>query len=51
MSKQNINCISLNVRGVRNKNKQLNIFNWLKNQKADIILLQETHLTTEMFLI
>ena len=34
---------SINVNGLRNDKKRQNVFNWLKNKKYDIILLQETH--------
>ena len=36
--------ISLNVRGIRKMEKSQSIFHWLKNQHADITLLQETFL-------
>ena len=34
---------SFNCRGLRNSNKRLNIFNWLKTSHNGITLLQETH--------
>ena len=34
---------SFNCRGLRNSNKRLNIFNWLKTSHTGITLLQETH--------
>ena len=34
---------SINVNGLRNDKKRQNVFNWLKNKKHDIILLQDTH--------
>ena len=37
-----INSLSLNVRGLQNRNKQNKIFQFLKTKKFDIILLQET---------
>ena len=36
---------SFNVKGLANPTKRLQVFNWLKNQKHDIILLQELHCT------
>ena len=43
----NIKLITLNVRGLRGIDggvpKRRKIFTWLKKQKEDIILLQETH--------
>lgn len=35
--------ISLNTRGISNTRKRRIIFTWLRNQKGDIIFLQETH--------
>jgi exodeoxyribonuclease III len=35
--------ISVNVNGLRDKEKRLSIFHWLREQNADIYLLQETH--------
>lgn len=35
--------LSVNVNGLRNRNKRQNIFNWFNKQNADIILIQETH--------
>ena len=34
---------SVNVNGLRNTRRRQNIFNWFETQKADIILIQETH--------
>ena len=39
------NLLSLNCRGLRNKEKRDAIFSWSKCQKADILLLQETYWT------
>ena len=36
--------ISLNVRGLRESKKRTNIFEWLRMNKYDIILLQETYI-------
>ena len=38
-----IKIISLNVNGIRDHKKRTTVFYWLKQQKADICLLQETH--------
>ena len=35
---------SFNVRGLINKSKRMQMFNWLKAQPYDFCLLQETHL-------
>lgn len=37
--------ISLNVKGVNHAIKHKKILTWFKKEKADIALLQETHLT------
>ena len=34
---------SFNTRGIRNKDKRKNIFNWLRNSHYGIAMLQETH--------
>ena len=39
--------ISLNVRGLSNRNKRRVVFSWCKRQKADLIYLQETHSTPD----
>jgi exonuclease III len=44
MTESYFHLISLNVRGIRKKEKRQSIFQWLKNQHADITLLQETFL-------
>ena len=36
------NHISLNVKGIREKGKRQRIFAWCKEEKADIVFLQET---------
>ena len=44
---KNITChfLSLNCRGLRNKEKRDVVFSWCRNQKVDILLLQETYWT------
>ena len=44
----NTNICSLNVRGLRNKEKRDKMFCWLKTQSYSIIFLQETHSTPEI---
>ena len=34
---------SFNCRGLRNKNKRIGLFQWLKDRYKGIIFLQETH--------
>ena len=43
-----LHIITLNVQGLRDKNKRFRLYEWLKCQKFHIILLQETHFTTEI---
>ena len=37
--------VSLNVRGLNNNNKCYSVYNWLKNGKYDVCLIQETFCT------
>ena len=43
-----IHLLTLNVQGVRDKNKQARLFQWSKQQKANILFLQETHITKDI---
>ena len=43
-----IECISLNVRGLRNIHKRKRIFGRLRERKADVICLQETYVTKDV---
>ena len=45
----NIHLLTLNVQGVRDRNKQRRVYEWSKQQKASILFLQETHLTDDTF--
>ena len=45
---QTFSFLSLNVRGLRDKLKRSKIFSWINHQKSDVILLQETFLTSEI---
>ena len=44
-----LHILTLNVQGIKDKNKQRRLFEWCKNQKADVTFIQETHLTPELF--
>ena len=44
---ENLQIVSLNVRGLQNKNKRNRIFQYFKTKKFDIILLQETYSTPQ----
>lgn len=46
--KSNVHILTLNVQGLRDKNKQKRVFEWSKQQRANILYLQETHLTTDI---
>ena len=45
MAQETLKILSLNCRGLRNKTKRYDVMNYLKNLKAEIICLQDTHLT------
>ena len=40
---EGLNIVSDNVRGLSNDKKRLTLYEWVKENKYDIILLQETH--------
>ena len=44
---ENLNVVSLNLRGLQNTNKRNKIFQYFKIKKYDVILLQETYSTRE----
>lgn len=46
--KSNVHILTVNVQGLRDKNKQKRVFEWSKQQRANILYLQETHLTTDI---
>ena len=39
--------VSLNVNGIKDKDKRNGIFKWLKEQNADVYMLQETHAVSD----
>ena len=41
----NFNICTLNIRGLGNKKKRNQVFQWLKDQNFSVCLLQETHIT------
>ena len=43
----NLKCLSLNVNGIRDYHKRKDVFNYLRDKNAQIIMLQETHLKTD----
>ena len=48
MAGENFNCLSFNVKGLQNKSKRLQIFNYSKEKvRNGIVLLQETHSSVE----
>lgn len=48
MTSKQLHCITVNARGLREKKKRMTMFQWLKQQKCDVALVQETHFTSEM---
>ena len=44
---KNLTCVTLNVRGLRDKEKRRKLFYWLQRNNYDIICLQETYCTEE----
>lgn len=40
-----IHVLTLNVRGLRERTKRISLFKWLNDLDADVIFLQETHVT------
>ena len=48
MAFKHLSILSLNARGLREKNKRENLFFWLKAKNAEIIFLQETYWTEEL---
>ena len=44
---ENLQIVSLNVRGLQNRNKRNRIFQYFKMKKFDMILLQETYSTLQ----
>ena len=48
MAFKHLSILSLNARGLREKNKRENLFFWLKEKNAEIIFLQETYWTEEL---
>ena len=51
ITEPHFNLISLNVRGLRSKEKRDAIFLWCNHQNVDIILLQETYWTDDILKI
>ena len=44
----NITVLSMNVRGLLNTKKRLDVFSWAKGKGASIVCLQETHCNEDM---
>ena len=49
MKMDDIKLISLNVRGLGNREKRMSIYHYMRNKRADIIYLQETHSTERTY--
>lgn len=48
-SNYNFTMMSVNVRGINDQKKRRNVFRWIKKNKIDICLLQETYSTEQNF--
>ena len=48
MGDKRLHLISINAQGLRDKLKRLRLNEWLKHQKPDIVLLQETHFSQDL---
>lgn len=46
----NVKCITWNVRGIRAKLKHTAVLSYLKTQRAEIMVLVDTHLTGQLML-
>ena len=44
----NLTLLSVNVRGIRDRNKRKRVFQWAKSKGGDLILLQETYSTPDV---
>ena len=44
---EKLNILSLNVRGLRNRDKRKALFQWILDKKFDIVCLQETYCTQD----
>ena len=47
-TKYELSLVSLNVNGLRNKDKRKTLFHWAQTQKCSALFLQETHFTEEL---
>lgn len=43
----NLNIGSFNVKGLADEKKRKEVFNWLREKKMNVYMLQETHFTKE----
>lgn len=43
-----IHCITFNTQGLREKQKRNRFYQWVKEQKANIVCIQETHFTKQI---
>ena len=48
INNKNTHLISLNTQGIRDFNKRSRLIQWLKQQRVDILFLQETHFTHDL---
>ena len=48
MACNNLHITTINTQGLRDKQKRNRLYEWVKQQKAKLVLVQETHFTEEM---
>lgn len=44
-----LHVLTLNVQGLRNKEKRFRLYEWLKHQNFGVAFLQETHFSDDLF--
>ena len=45
---KNIHLCTANVKGLRDKEKRLRLYEWINNQKCNIMFIQESHFDKEI---
>ena len=48
LTMDHIHLLTINAQGLRDKQKQNRFYTYIKQQKANVIFIQETHLTQEL---
>ena len=47
-NKKSVHTVPLNAQGLRNQSKRVRLKEWLSQQNVNIILIQETHFTSDI---